>query len=68
MEQLRQRAQQAYADSLAAGQPIGPAALAKEFGFSEGWGRKQIRAVDDQRARDRLHVVPVPAAALADSR
>jgi hypothetical protein len=68
MEQLRQRAQQAYADSLAAGQPIGPAALAKEFGFSEGWGRKQIRAVDDQRARDRLHVVPEPAAALVDSR
>ncbi|MFF4524187.1 DUF2637 domain-containing protein [Streptomyces bluensis] len=49
-ERKRQRAQQAYADSLDAGRPIGPKALGKEFGFSEGWGRKQIKAVVAQRA------------------
>ncbi|MDI3344360.1 hypothetical protein QKW45_11555 [Streptomyces sp. AJ-1] len=58
MEQLRQRAQQAYAESLDAGRPIGPAALAKEFGFSEGWGRKRIKAVEAERAASRqLHLV-----------
>jgi hypothetical protein len=51
LERTRQRAEQAYADSLDAGKPIGPAALAREFGFSEGWGRKRIKAVDAQRAQ-----------------
>ncbi|MGI5469639.1 hypothetical protein [Streptomyces sp. CA-132043] len=58
MERLRQRAQQAYAESLDAGRPIGPAALGKEFGFSEGWGRKRIKAVEAERAASRqLHLV-----------
>ena len=65
LERTRQRAEQAYADSLDAGAPIGPAALAREFGFSEGWGRKRIKAVDARRAeeaRRSLHAVPEPAA------
>jgi hypothetical protein len=63
LERTRQRAEQAYADSLDAGNPIGPAALAREFGFSEGWGRKRIKAVDARRAeqaRRSLHVVAGP--------
>ncbi|WP_308283879.1 DUF2637 domain-containing protein [Streptomyces buecherae] len=49
LQRARQRAEQAYADSLDAGRPIGPAALGREFGFSEGWGRKRIRAVEVRR-------------------
>lgn len=49
-ERKRQRAQQVYAESVDAGRPIGPKALGSEFGFSEGWGRKQIKAVEAQRA------------------
>lgn len=52
LERTRQRAEQAYADSLDAENPIGPAALGREFGFSEGWGRKRIKAVDSRRASD----------------
>ena len=54
LERARQRAEQAYADSLAAGKPIGPAALGREFGFSEGWGRKRIKAVEARRATGEL--------------
>jgi hypothetical protein len=50
LERTRQRAEQAYADSLEAGSPIGPAALGREFGFTEGWGRKRIKAVESRRA------------------
>lgn len=60
LERTRQRAEQAYADSLDAGAPIGPAALGREFGFSEGWGRKRIKAVDARRVeldRRNLHVL-----------
>ncbi|MGY1437154.1 hypothetical protein [Streptomyces reniochalinae] len=59
LERTRQRAEEAYADSLDAGAPIGPAALGREFGFSEGWARKRIKAVDKRRAAARpgLHVV-----------
>ncbi|MET8974353.1 hypothetical protein ABZX85_01915 [Streptomyces sp. NPDC004539] len=49
LERTRQRAEEAYADSVSAGQPIGPAALGREFGFTEGWGRKRIRAVEQRR-------------------
>ncbi|MEU7254379.1 hypothetical protein AB0B21_01015 [Streptomyces rimosus] len=50
LERTRQRAEEAYAQSLDAGAPIGPAALGREFGFSEGWGRKRIKAVEQRRA------------------
>lgn len=50
LERTRQRAEQVYADSLDAGKPIGPAALGREFGFTEGWGRKRIKAVEARRA------------------
>ncbi|GAB2816887.1 hypothetical protein [Streptomyces daliensis] len=50
MERARQRAESAYAESLDAGAPLGPAALGREFGFSEGWGRKRIKAVEAHRA------------------
>lgn len=53
LERTRQRAEEAYADSLEAGSPIGPAALGREFGFSEGWGRKRIKAVEQRRAAQR---------------
>ncbi|MDT3396147.1 DUF2637 domain-containing protein [Streptomyces sp. B1866] len=49
LERTRQRAEQVYAESLDAGRPIGPAALGREFGFSEGWGRKRIKAVEARR-------------------
>ncbi|MCP9207107.1 DUF2637 domain-containing protein [Streptomyces sp. NEAU-Y11] len=55
LERTRQRAEQVYADSLDAGSPIGPAALGREFGFSEGWGRKRIKAVDSRRTRSASH-------------
>ncbi|MGY5129932.1 hypothetical protein [Streptomyces nigrescens] len=61
LERTRQRAEEAYAQSLDAGTPIGPAALGREFGFSEGWARKRIKAVDERRAtaaRQGLHLVP----------
>ncbi|WP_329151164.1 hypothetical protein OIU91_28185 [Streptomyces sp. NBC_01456] len=60
LERTRQRAEEAYAQSLDAGTPIGPAALGREFGFSEGWARKRIKAVDERRAtaaRQGLHLV-----------
>lgn len=59
LTRARQAAEQAYADSLDAGSPIGPAALGREFGFSEGWGRKRIKAVQARRrkaAADRLPI------------
>ncbi|MFG2206076.1 hypothetical protein [Streptomyces sp. NPDC048638] len=65
LERTRQRAEEAYAQSLDAGTPIGPAALGREFGFSEGWARKRIKAVDERRAtaaRQGLHLVPAAAA------
>lgn len=60
LERTRQRAEEAYAQSLDAGTPIGPAALGREFGFSEGWARKRIKVVDERRAtaaRQGLHLV-----------
>ncbi|MBW1597924.1 DUF2637 domain-containing protein [Streptomyces sp. JJ38] len=51
MERKRLEARQVYAESLAAGRPIGPAALSKQFGLSEGWARKQIKAVQAERSR-----------------
>ncbi|MDJ1138540.1 hypothetical protein [Streptomyces iconiensis] len=50
MERTRQRAETTYAESLDAGAPLGPAALGREFGFSEGWGRKRIKAVETRLA------------------
>lgn len=58
MERVRQRAEQVYAESLDAGKPIGPAALGREFGFSEGWARKRIKAVDARRTRGELVGAP----------
>lgn len=49
-ERTRRRAETAYAESLDAGAPLGPAALGREFGFSEGWARKRIKAVEAHRA------------------
>lgn len=64
LERTRQRAEQTYAESLVAGSPIGPAALGRAFGFSEGWGRKRIKAVEArraQRARHEPHTVSASA-------
>ncbi|WFB08616.1 DUF2637 domain-containing protein [Streptomyces sp. LX-29] len=64
LERTRQRAEQAYAESLDAGNPIGPAALGREFGFSEGWGRKRIKAVEERRTAEadrRPHLVGAAA-------
>jgi hypothetical protein len=51
IERKRQDARRTYAESLDAGHPIGPKALGDAYGFSEAWGRKQIKAVhlDDSR-------------------
>ncbi|MFJ3856182.1 DUF2637 domain-containing protein [Streptomyces sp. NPDC090085] len=56
-------ARRAYAASLNTGKPLGPTALARTYGFSEGWGRKQIRAVRTELGLDeRRHLTPVDQA------
>ncbi|WP_322974017.1 hypothetical protein [Actinacidiphila oryziradicis] len=60
LERTRQNARRTYAESLNAGHPIGPKALGEAYGFSEGWGRKQIKAV--QQGRVNVRPMAVPAA------
>ncbi|GHJ36033.1 hypothetical protein Sm713_16420 [Streptomyces sp. TS71-3] len=62
LERTRQRAEQTYAESLTAGSPIGPAALGRAFGFSEGWGRKRIKAVEARRAEPARQKPPTVSA------